>query len=68
MLGILLMLFITNTSCNKKCRPSTVDCTLIKYACQPGDEVCGCDGKTYSCGMDAECTGGIADYSPGKCK
>lgn len=56
------------TQCKKSCKPSTQDCSLIYYQCEPGQEVCGCDGKTYNCAQDAECVGQISEYTKGKCK
>lgn len=45
-----------------------MDCTAIKFACSPGEEVCGCDGRTYDCELEAECVGRIRDYEKGPCK
>jgi len=56
------------TSCKKDCQPSTMDCSTIYYQCQPGEEVCGCDGVTYNCSFAAECEGRISEYTKGKCK
>ncbi len=63
-----LIFSLTLTSCKKDCQPSTMDCSTIFYQCQTGEEVCGCDGKTYSCALEAECMGRISKYTKGKCK
>ena len=65
---LIVLLSVLSASCNKDCRPSEMDCSAIKYACEPGKEVCGCDGKTYDCAMQAECEGKIADYKKGRCR
>lgn len=66
------VLFITPailfSNCSKKCEPSTLDCTVILYKCEEGQEVCGCDNVTYACATEAECVGKIKTYKKGKCK
>jgi hypothetical protein len=62
---IILLAF---SQCKRDCKPSTMDCSTIKYQCLPGEEVCGCDGVTYNCALDAECRGRISEYKEGKCK